>query len=177
MAIPSEVLKVCKICGAEKPLTEYYPKPGGWYYGYCKTCAIAKNKARRSGPERVRVLAAENRSAKEVRRKVRDKVFAAYGGYRCVCCGETQPKFLTLDHINNDGGEWRKQVLGKRTHAGYHTYRWLLRNGCPPGVQVLCMNCQHGKLVNNGICPHQETCNDYPAREYGQVAGSASPLN
>jgi hypothetical protein len=44
-------------------------------------------------------------------------------------------------------------------------------------VQVLCMNRQHGKLMNNGICPHQGTCNDYPEREYSQAAGSAAPLN
>jgi hypothetical protein len=178
MEIPSEVLKVCKACGAEKPVTGFYSRNGGrWFDNTCRICVIAQNKARRTGENREQVLAAESRYARKMRSNVRDKVFAAYGGYRCICCGETQPKFLTLDHINNDGGEWRKRVLGKRTHAGYHTYRWLLNNGCPPDVQVMCMNCQHGKLTNGGICPHQETRNDYPAREYGQVAGSAAPLN
>lgn len=176
MATPSETLRTCTICGADKPTSEYYAKKGGWYYGYCKACAIAKNKARREGPERKRVLAQENASMKVIRAKTRDAVFAAYGGFKCACCGETEPKFLTLDHINNDGGEWRKRVLGARTHAGYHTYRWLLKNGCPSGIQVLCMNCQHGKLTNGGVCPHQRTSNDYPAREYGQATGSAAPL-
>jgi hypothetical protein len=25
---------------------------------------------------------------------------------------------------------------------------------------VLCMNCNHGKRMNNGTCPHQVRCND-----------------
>lgn len=80
--------------------------------------------------------------------------------------------FLTLDHIDNDGGEFRKKELGRRTAAGIHTYRWLKRNGYPDGIQVLCMNCQHGKRMNGGVCPHG-TCNDYPEREYAQAGGSA----
>jgi hypothetical protein len=177
MTIPSEALKVCAKCGEPKERADFYVRTNGFLQSACKACLIAKNKARRNGPDRETVLAAESRSAKAVRARTRDKVFMAYGGYRCVCCGETEPLFLTLDHINNDGGEFRKRELGKRTMAGYHTYRWLLRNGCPPVVQVLCMNCQHGKLMNNGICPHQGTCNDYPEREYSQAAGSAAPLN
>jgi hypothetical protein len=35
-----------------------------------------------------------------------------------------------------------------------------VRNGFPPGYQVLCMNCNHGKRMNNGVCPHKERCND-----------------
>jgi hypothetical protein len=176
MTIPSEALKICGTCKAEKPLSEYYIRSNGYPHSSCKACFIAKNKARRTGANRAKVLAMDNRSMKLLRAKVRDQVFNAYGGYKCVCCGETEPKFLTLDHIDNDGGKFRKEMLGKRTHAGYHTYRWLLKHGCPPTVQVMCMNCQHGKLMNNGICPHQRTRNDYPGREYGQAAGSAEPL-
>lgn len=85
------------------------------------------------------------------RQEVRDKVYKAYGGYRCVCCGETEPKFLSIDHINNDGAEH------KRTHrlrTSEQVYRWLARNRFPNGFQVLCMNCQWGKRNNNGVCPH-----------------------
>lgn len=177
MAIPSEALKICGKCGESKPLADYYVRTSGTPHSECKPCYKARVKARKNGPNRRRVLDMDNRAMRIKRADVRDAVFAAYGGYKCVCCGETEPTFLTLDHINNDGGEFRKTVLGKRTMAGFHTYRWLLRNGCPPVVQVLCMNCQHGKLMNKGVCPHQRTCNDYPAREYGQAAGSASPLS
>ena len=40
--------------------------------------------------------------------------------------------------------------------SGYMTYKWLRKNGFPPGFQVLCMNCQHGKRMCRGICPHQQ---------------------
>jgi len=176
MTTPSEALKKCTKCGEAQPEFEYYVRTDGRLQSQCKTCFKTRVKARRYGSDRARVLKMDRASMREYRKRVRQEVFAAYGGYRCVCCGETEPTFLTLDHINNDGGEFRKKELGKRTHSGYHTYRWLLRNGCPPVVQVLCMNCQHGKLMNKGVCPHQRTCNDYPAREYGQAAGSAVPL-
>lgn len=162
MAIPSEALKKCGKCGKKKPVSDFYIRSNGYPHGKCKPCYIAQTKARRTGPNRARVLAMENASTRKRRAEIRDEVFAAYGGYRCVCCGEEEPKFLTLDHIRNDGGKFRKEKLGSRTAAGYHTYRWLLKHGCPKDVQVMCMNCQHGKLTNGGICPHKRTCNDYP---------------
>src|SRR5688572_22754686 len=50
-------------------------------------------------------------------KKLKDQVYAAYGGYKCSCCGETEPSFLTLDHINNDGNQYRRDVGG--TFAQY----------------------------------------------------------
>lgn len=177
MTIPSEALRKCKQCEHEKSLSDFYLRSDGKSRHWtCKRCIIANQAAKRRGPDRAKILDAENRSMRAYRAETKIKVFAAYGGFKCVCCGETEPSFLTLDHINNDGGEFRKKELGTRNAAGYHTYRWLLRNGCPPTVQVMCMNCQHGKLMNNGVCPHQRTCNDYPSREYAQAGGSASPL-
>jgi hypothetical protein len=61
------------------------------------------------------------------------------------------PKFLTLDHVNNDGHEHRK-VLKHRNPATL--YRWIIENNFPPMFQVLCFNCNCGKNVNGGICPH-----------------------
>ncbi len=43
--------------------------------------------------------------------RLKDDIYKAYGGYVCTCCGETRELFLTLDHINNDGAEHRKQLL------------------------------------------------------------------
>lgn len=176
MTTPNEALRKCSKCGEEKPLSGFYIRSNGYPQNECKPCYIARTRARRFGPDRERVLAMESASNRVLRRRTRDKVFAAYGGYKCVCCGEREPLFLTLDHINNDGGEFRKRVLGRRTMAGVHTYKWLLKNGCPPVVQVMCMNCQHGKLMNGGVCPHERTRNDYPEREYAQAGGSAQPL-
>lgn len=81
--------------------------------------------------------------------KLRDQVFAAYGGYKCACCGETQPKFLQIDHVDNDGAEHRRETGGS-------IYSWLKKNGFPQkGFQVLCANCNSAKGYY-GRCPHQD---------------------
>jgi hypothetical protein len=87
---------------------------------------------------------------KQWRRRVRNEVFVAYGGIRCTCCGVTEPVFLEIDHIDNNGAEHRRS-LGNR---GTTMYLWLRNNGFPPGFQVLCCNCNRAKQVL-GICPHQ----------------------
>jgi hypothetical protein len=89
--------------------------------------------------------------AKEGRRKLKDEVYAAYGGYKCSCCGESEKSFLSLDHIHNDGAEHRKTISG----GGGGILKWAKDNAFPPLLQVLCMNCQFGKKFNNGICPHE----------------------
>ena len=83
-------------------------------------------------------------------RRIKDEVFATYGGYVCACCGETIKKFLTIDHINNDGKQHRQRVGKSRV-----LYYWLHDNGFPPGFQVLCFNCNCGRQLNGGVCPHR----------------------
>jgi len=78
------------------------------------------------------------------------EIYAAYGGAKCNCCGETELKFLTVDHINNDGAAHRKI-----TGIGNNFFLWLRKNNFPSGFQILCFNCNCGKNVNKGICPHQ----------------------
>jgi ribosomal protein L37AE/L43A len=92
-----------------------------------------------------------NRDNQKRRDEVRDIVYRAYGGYKCSCCGETEPTFLSIDHINNDGAKHKRE---HRLRTGEQMYRWLARNKFPKGFQVLCMNCQWGKRNNNGVCPH-----------------------
>lgn len=147
-------MKTCTKCNKPKRLTSFYIRSNGKPHAWCKPCYKQQVRDRRNGPERANVLRLNRRSQRKRNAQIRDEAFAAYGGYRCVCCGETEPLFLSLDHIENDGGEFRKNELGVRTAAGVHTYRWLKRNGWPPAVQVLCMNCQHGKRMNKGTCPH-----------------------
>jgi hypothetical protein len=82
--------------------------------------------------------------------KLKRQIFEAYGGARCACCGEVIASFLTLDHVNNDG--YKDRHGGKR---GIALYLWLKQNGFPSGFQVLCFNCNCGRSINGGICPHQ----------------------
>lgn len=89
-----------------------------------------------------------------IREKLRFQVLNHYsnGKLECACCGEKITKFLTIDHINNNGNRERAELNLK---AGCRFYAWLRRNNYPEGYQVLCMNCNFGKRMNNGICPHK----------------------
>lgn len=80
---------------------------------------------------------------------VKDAVFQAYGGYRCACCGVTDPVFLAIDHIAGDGSDDRRRL---RTKGGMGQYWELKKRGFPPGYQVLCHNCNWAK--DHGGCPH-----------------------
>jgi hypothetical protein len=103
--------------------------------------------------EAAQIRRAEADKTRRIQAVCRDQVFAAYGGYKCNCCGETEPMFLSIDHINNDGAAERKS--GKYKGGGSAFYNWLRKTGFPEGYQVLCMNCQVGKHKNGGVCPHQ----------------------
>jgi len=86
-------------------------------------------------------------------KRLKDKVFAHYG-MQCVCCGERSDlDFLTIDHMNNDGANHRKS-LGLL--SGTRFYRWLIKEDFPEGFQTLCWNCNCGKRINHGICPHKK---------------------
>jgi hypothetical protein len=82
--------------------------------------------------------------------KARLKVIEAYGGC-CACCGEMIPEFLTIDHINNDGAEKRRN--GEMGGAALYTK--LEKMGYPKDdYQLLCMNCNFAK-GHFGCCPHE----------------------
>ena len=85
--------------------------------------------------------------ARDTYRKIRLEVIALYGG-KCVCCGETEPDFLTLDHINNDGFLQRK-----RYPSGSASYKIVMKER-PTDIQILCYNCNCAK-GHYGICPHE----------------------
>lgn len=89
---------------------------------------------------------------KERTQQLRLEALNAYGGPICKCCGETILTFLTIDHINGGGNKERKE-RSKRSSA--YWYYWLKRNNYPIGFQVLCFNCNIGRSINGGICPHQ----------------------
>ena len=87
--------------------------------------------------------------------KLKNDVLNAYGTV-CACCGEEDIRFLTVDHINNDGAAHRKSLTGTNKAAGHNIYRWLRQNNYPPGFQILCMNCNAGRHWNGGECPHKD---------------------
>lgn len=83
---------------------------------------------------------------REYFRKLRLGVIEHYGG-KCNCCKETNPIFLTIDHINGGGRKHTREIKIKRLDV------WLKRNNYPRGFQILCYNCNNAKHLN-GFCPH-----------------------
>ena len=114
-----------------------------------------------SDPELAKLRRREADRKNRLMAELKDSVYQAYGGYLCSCCGEKEPTFLSIDHVNNDGNEQREKI----GQSPQRLYAWLRRNGYPDGYQVLCMNCNVGKHRNGGVCPHQVRCNDYPEGE------------
>lgn len=87
---------------------------------------------------------------KDSRVKLKIDVLTAYGGGKlaCMCCGEKNLEFLTLDHIYGDGSQERKSL------PAHSLFRKLRRDNFPQGrYRTLCMNCNFafGKF---GYCPH-----------------------
>ena len=92
---------------------------------------------------------------KVARPRVKREVIEHYGG-KCKCCGEDRLPFLNIDHPKNDGGKHRKLIANGGVASGWKTYHWLRVNNFPKGFRVLCFNCNIGRHINGGKCPHKD---------------------
>lgn len=119
-------------------------KPALPDYVVCESCLeLQRERSKRNRQNR-------NDMARNWRARVRSSAIQAYGGC-CNCCGETEPLFLEVDHINGGGGKHRKEIRG-----GTSFYNWLESKGYPTDeYQLLCRNCNYGRFRNGGICPHR----------------------
>lgn len=93
----------------------------------------------------------KNKNNKIWRDKIKLKILIRYGGNppKCACCEEKQIKFLTIDHINNDGANHRKKI-----GRGSKIYFWLYKKKIMSNIQILCFNCNASKGIY-GECPHK----------------------
>lgn len=101
-------------------------------------------------PERVKESVRKSKDRRRLHhrrlyRNIKSDVLSAYGG-ACVCCGESNPCFLTIDHAQNDGAKHRKVRKsdgGQYDGSGIGMYRWLKKMGYPKDgrFQLLCYNC------------------------------------
>jgi len=96
--------------------------------------------------------------SKALRKNQKRLIIDRYGG-KCFCCGEENIKFLTIDHINNDGSIHKRQLKSQKISL----YRWIIKNNFPKNVfQIACYNCNCARALNNFICPHQQKLNENP---------------
>lgn len=89
--------------------------------------------------------------SKNAIQKVWNIIFKQYGSI-CICCKENNIRFLTLDHINTDGANHKKQ--SGQTNMPNYIARLIKENKAPKDIQILCYNCNCGRYRNGGICPH-----------------------
>lgn len=132
---------LCKACG-KRPLAKRSTSR-------CEACLNAESTRSPEQNERRRTY------ARDLYRRKRLQVLTHYSGGEpeCACCGERQPAFLTIDHVNNDGNLHRK-IVG--VASGMKLFGYLIKNGFPPSFQVLCWNCNCGKAYyGKGVCPHK----------------------
>ncbi len=119
---------------------------------------------RQAHPEQHRQLAKLMRERHKSRRAelsraqsiiLREEMVLAYGGF-CICCGEDNKFFLSIDHIHNDGHSdpLSNSATGRR-QGGVKFYKKLKQLGWPQDkYQLLCFNCNLAKAFF-GLCPHQ----------------------
>lgn len=86
------------------------------------------------------------RMAQDARAELKARAVAVYGS-RCACCGETEPRALTIDHV--------EPLAGRKVRGDvYRTLAGLVRPD--PRWQVLCVTCN---LLKGAAaeCPHQSS--------------------
>lgn len=151
-------MKTCIKCKKEKALDCFgveSKRPDG-KKGFCKECAsILRKRYYKSELSVARTMKWRKKNyAKNLqymanyRRKLKQQVIDGYGG-KCVCCGETEIVFLTLEHLQGDGEKHR----GGRNSGSYGAYRDVIKRGFPPECTILCMNCNYAKRGDKQ-CPH-----------------------
>lgn len=131
-----------------------------WYLRHIKYCRdkgrITISTWRRRHPLKVKKLRKkywklhgerykENNRKKNLLKKL--EALKIYGG-QCECCKESDYRFLTFDHINNDGKKHRKVNI----------YHYMKKHNYPKNLRILCFNCNYGRQIYGGIdkqCPHK----------------------
>lgn len=121
---------LCKICGAPQS-------------GNRATCNIHRN---RNPPiiwhkgEHPKIWTDKEKTRVE-RWALKDEVFSHYSGGKAQCahCHTDDLRVLTLDHINSNGAQSRREK--SKGQAGELYYRALIKLNYPDGYQVLCANC------------------------------------
>ena len=112
-------------------------------YNICNICMIDINK------KSIIINYEDKITKKQYRLSVKNNIINNYGG-KCACCGETDPLFLTIDHINGGG---RKEGRGS-----IDLYLKLISENYPKDkYQLLCYNCNCSKshYGKNEKCYHQ----------------------
>lgn len=161
--------RLCKKCRREKLLLDFpvYDRKNGLRRHECLVCHNSRMNVHYLRNKDYRLQRAQQRYAAkpssvrtaEEKQRVNERskgyrqthfqIILDHYGARCVCCGEDQRVFLTIDHKNDDGGKFRNAQ-----GVSLRFYRWIIKNNFPDDLQILCYNCNCGRARNGGVCPH-----------------------
>lgn len=137
-------MKSCRFCGVLLTDSNWYSSSKKAQNYSCISCHSVYYKLKYN---------VENNKikTKEYNRQLKIDAFLNYGGIICVCCKEEELKFLTIDHVQNDGAIDRAKGL-----VGIKLYRWMRKNNYPDKARfrVLCYNC-NSMRGNYGFCSHE----------------------
>lgn len=149
-------MKICGKCKLSKNEKEFANNKNSIdkLQTYCRSCHKEYRRPR------VKELTA-NKSKRL--NEIKKEGMLEYGG-KCSCCGEHREKFLTIDHINNNGACERRELnlikRNKQKYTGKKFWAYLKTIGYPKDkYRLLCFNCNSGRALNGGICPHEEERN------------------
>lgn len=179
MSLQQEESKICHRCNKTRPVNEFPTRSKGVIPNRRRVCIDCykqrrrelwkihdqkRNQTRRdkwrNDPEHraknkiaTKKYRDNNREALRIKyvlkhKQIRSEVITKYGG-KCVCCQESTPEFLAIDHINNDGNIERKNLS-----ASMLIYKLWKSPTIIDKYQLLCHNCNAAKAFH-GQCPHQ----------------------
>lgn len=99
--------------------------------------------------------------------KLKQQFLEMYG-HVCACCGEFNPKLLTIDHVQNDAKDTRYSIEFMirvdpktpmpilKTKTTPYFLKDAIKEYRPDYYQILCFNCNCARAHNFGICPHKQ---------------------
>ena len=128
-------MRTCPKCHVTKATSDFYTRKDGVVDDCCRRCASDRARAK----ERV----------------IRVELLNRYGN-QCACCGESDPRFLALDHVNGGGARHRSTGKDGKPKKGMTAIGVIAkREGYPQDgrYQLLCHNCNMAKGFY-GACPH-----------------------
>ena len=77
-------------------------------------------------------------------------------GAECKCCGEREPDFLHIDHVQNDGFMERR-LFGNNFSSLARRIEKSVNDGTVHlKYQLLCANCNFSKRISGGVCAHKK---------------------
>lgn len=154
--------KICAKCQLSKPIDDFSKKGNSRRHNLCKQCRRSDYAENKDRHKQTYLNNRDKRLTEQRRQRLRRKtaVFNHYGN-KCECCGEDKIEFLTIDHKDGDGSKHRRSLGkprktdGRANPGGGAIYLWIINNGFPDNLRILCWNC-NSSIGLFGYCPHQK---------------------